>query len=170
MFTPILLTHSKPVSHLSYCVHIFALVSVCAAACVWVCVPMCMLVCIGQLIPSARKCPAARIWTWESVRCSVDMWHSAKLGLQPLSISLVQYCPFTAKALPESGWECWEKLHFAKNKFEIRQTKPISAKNLPIMLWTVKTIIRKFNWKCWCHACWTLWELIVYCWSTIHKN
>lgn len=153
MFTPILPTHSKPVSHLSCCVHIFALVSVCAAVFVWVCGPMCMFVCTGQLIPSARKYPAARIWTWESVRCSVDMWHGAKSGLQPLSISMVQYCPFTAKALPESGRECWEKLHIAKNKFEILQTKPISAKNVSIMLWTVQTIIRKFNWKCWCHAC-----------------
>lgn len=51
------------------------------------------------------------------------MWHGAKSGMQPLSISMVQHCPFTAKALAETGRECWEKLRIAKNKFEMLQTK-----------------------------------------------
>lgn len=121
-----------------YCLHVFAIISVFVAVCVyvWVCVgirvglAVCVCVWPRQLIPSARKCPAARIWTWESVRCSVDMRHGAKLGMQPLSISMVQHCPFTARALPETGCECWEKLHIAKNKFEMPQTKTCGCQKL----------------------------------------
>ncbi len=126
-----------------FCLHTFALVSV--WRCVYVCVLFvfkcpCVYVWLGQLIPLARKCPAARIWTWESVRCSVDMWQRAKSGTQPLSISMVQHCPFTVTALPKTGWECWEKVHIAKKKFKMLQRQPI-AKNLSKIQQTIKTII-----------------------------
>lgn len=164
-----------------YCLHIFALLSVCATVCVClglcgvrVCVPMCVYVWLGQLIPSARKCPAARIWTWESVRCSVDMWHGAKSGMQPLSISMVRHCPFTAKALPETGWECWEKLHIAKNKFEMLQTKTRKCQKLVQNAANNKNNNSKImigNGAAHAmlaqpHKC----CLFVYCWPTISEN
>lgn len=139
MFTPQPPTPTKSVSHLSsLSTHFYALISICATVCVCglcvclcaVCGPMCMYVWLGLLIPPARKCPAARIWSWESVRCSVDMWHGAKTGTQPLSISMVQYCPTTATALPETGGDCWEKLHIAKNKFEVLQTETCNCQKL----------------------------------------
>lgn len=111
-------------SHLwrvSVCVY----VSVCCS-CLWAHVH-CVYVWLEQLIPSARKCPAARIWTWESVRCSVDMWHGAKLGTQPLSISMAQHCPFTATALPETGLECCEKTAFCQ-----KQVWDAANKNTPL--------------------------------------
>lgn len=55
----------------------------------WRCthVSVCLYIWLEQLILPARKCPGARIWSWESVGCSVNMWHGAKSGTQPLSLA-----------------------------------------------------------------------------------
>lgn len=124
MFTPKPPTPSKSVPHLFF-LHTHFCACVCASRplfAICVCARARLRVWRGQLILSARKSPAARIWSWESVLCSVDMWHGAKMGSQPLSISRVQRCPITASASPESGGECWEKLHIAKNKFAMLKT------------------------------------------------
>lgn len=128
MFTPNSPTPTKSASHFVLSAHTFP------CSCKRVCLPfvfVCSHVWLGKLTLSARKSPAARIWSWESVLCSVDMWHGAKMGTQPLSISRVQRCPITASALPETSWECWEELHIAK-KISSRCWKhhTFTAKNL----------------------------------------
>lgn len=87
---------TKSVSHLSFLLTHF--MYPCNSVCMWlsVCVPMRVYVWLGQLILSARKCPAARIWSWESVHCSVYMRHGAKTGMKPLSISM-EHSHSTAK-------------------------------------------------------------------------
>lgn len=79
---------TKSVSHLSFLLTHF--MYPCNSVRMWlsVCVPMCVYVWLGRLILSARKCPAARIWSWESVHCSVYMRHGAKTGMKPLPISM----------------------------------------------------------------------------------
>lgn len=76
-FTRSHLNHPPPLSLClicPFCSHIFALASVRAIVCVCVyecvslcavrvCVPMCVYVWLEELIPSARKCLAARIWS-----------------------------------------------------------------------------------------------------------
>lgn len=119
-----------------YCWHFFfffAILSVSVAKSVymWPGIPVCIHVSLAEMaIPSARKRPAARIWAWESVRGSVDMWRGAKLGTEPLSISMVQHCPCTAKALPESCWVLRENAYRQKNKFERLQTKTRDCQTL----------------------------------------
>lgn len=68
MFTPTPPTPTKSVSHLSSpLTHFFVLVifhADCVCECMRaVCVAVCVYIWLGQLILSARKCPAARIWS-----------------------------------------------------------------------------------------------------------
>lgn len=99
---------TKSVSHLSFLLTHF--MYPCNSVRMWllVCVPMCVYVWLGRLILSARKCPAARIWS--------DM-----VPKRAWSHFLLAWS--TATAMPKTGRECWENLHIARNKFEMQLKK-----------------------------------------------
>lgn len=149
MFTPNPPTPTKSASHLflrhTHC-------RACASACVRAGARLpfvfaCAHVWLGKLTLSARKSPAARIWSWESVLCSADMWHGAKMGTQPLSISGVQRCPITASALPGTSWVLRKKLHIAKNKFTMLKTPHVHCQK-PVRITLNINKVRLFLHRC----------------------
>ena len=128
-------TSTKSVSHLSslhFCTYECSCGLVCAGfVCVSgsvrsSCVPMCVYVWLGQLILSARKCPAARIWSGESVCCSVDTWRGARTGTRPLSISMAPTSPNHSRGTARSRCRALRETPYCQKQVWDAANKKIS--------------------------------------------
>lgn len=143
MFTPKPPTPMKSVSHLFFqLTHFwshFAHTNVYGCVRGYVCMPKCVYACLAEKVNffcQKKSCSK----NCEKVSSAADMWHGAKLGKQPLSISMVYNCPNRETAPLETGWECWgtQKLHIAKKRNYTPNMTFLIQKILSEILWTMR--------------------------------